>query len=100
MKPFKRLVKLTFKPDKVDDFISIYNKRNPYANQIDGCKHVELWRSHKSENVLFTLSIWENEEALESYRRSDFFRTTWSLTKALFEQKAEAWSLDVLHSAT
>jgi len=96
MKPFKRLVKLTFQPDKVTDFIAVYQKRNPYINRFKGCQHIELWQSQEVENVLFTLSVWDSKEALEKYRQSDFFRATWAQTKALFTEKAEAWSVDVL----
>ena len=51
--------------------------------------------------VLFALGEyhienWENEEALNAYRHSDFFAHTWKRTKALFAERAEAWSVDTV----
>jgi heme-degrading monooxygenase HmoA len=54
-----------------------------------------LLRFTDDPRVLFTLSIWENPEALEAYRRSELFQNTWAKTKALFAEKAEAWSVEV-----
>jgi heme-degrading monooxygenase HmoA len=47
--------------------------------------------------VLFTFSIWDSEAALENYRQSDLFRDTWAKTKALFAEKAEAWSMVMMN---
>jgi heme-degrading monooxygenase HmoA len=46
--------------------------------------------------VFFTFSIWENEEALENYRQSELFRSTWSKTKVLFSDKPNAWTVDLI----
>jgi heme-degrading monooxygenase HmoA len=43
--------------------------------------------------VYFTISQWESEEALNNYRHSEFFKQTWVKTKALFQERAEAYSL-------
>jgi len=57
---------------------------------------MELLRQVNNPNVLFTLSHWENEDALNAYRASELFADTWKKTKALFAEKAEAWSTEVL----
>jgi heme-degrading monooxygenase HmoA len=36
------------------------------------------------------LSFWETEEALELYRSSELFRSTWAKTKLLFDEKPQA----------
>ncbi len=88
----KRLVKLTFEEDQVETFLQLFEKRRPLIEQFPGCIHVEMWRPIHPTNVFFTFSRWDNEEALEAYRRSDFFRSTWKVTKALLSEKPEAWS--------
>ncbi|MBL7795100.1 MAG: antibiotic biosynthesis monooxygenase, partial [Saprospiraceae bacterium] len=45
-------------------------------------------------------SIWDDEAALERYRESELFQATWERTKALFAEKAEAWSVTVLDEPT
>ncbi len=94
MPSFKRLVKLTFKEDKIDDFLAIFEESSPKIRAFPGCNHVELWRSKTPSNVLFTFSLWESEEALHAYRHSDLFEAVWAKTKVLFDGKPEAWSVD------
>ena len=50
-------------------------------------------------NVFFTLSFWENEEALNAYRDSELFKTTWAKTKILFSDKPQAWTTEVVSLA-
>lgn len=88
-----RIVKMEFKPEGVQDFLNLFEERKEKIRHFEGCRHLELWREEKSENVYFTYSIWEDESALNHYRFSELFKDTWSQTKALFQQKAEAWSL-------
>lgn len=89
-----RIVKLTFQPEKADDFITIFKSEKEKILTFDGCSHVELWRDTARANVFFTHSRWRDEAALNAYRNSDFFKQTWSRAKALFAEKAEAWSVE------
>jgi heme-degrading monooxygenase HmoA len=43
-----------------------------------------------------TYSLWESTDALEAYRQSELFRTTWSATKLLFAERAVAFSMERL----
>lgn len=95
----KRIVKLTFQEDKTADFIKIFEESKQKILARKGCLHVEMLRASNPENVFFTLSFWENEDALNDYRKSDLFATTWAKTKALFASKAEAWTVNLLSEA-
>ncbi len=91
----KRIVKLTFQQDKTEDFLKIFeSSKNKIAN-FEGCHHLELWREKKEGNIFFTYSFWENEAALNEYRKSELFGKIWPKTKALFSDKPEAWSVEV-----
>lgn len=93
----KRIVKLTFRPEAVDAFITeVFEQSKAQIRAFPGCLHMELVRHLAAPNVLFTLSKWENEIALDTYRQSELFKHTWAKTKALFSEKAEAWSVEVL----
>lgn len=87
---------MTFRPEEVDNFIAIFNASSSQIRAFPGCLHLELWRGKRKENVLFTFSRWESEDALENYRHSELFRSTWAKTKPLFAEKAGAWSVDTL----
>ncbi len=88
-----RIVKLTFKDDKIEEFIKIYEMSKPVILTFKGCHQVELLKDVEQRNVLFTYSIWDTVEELNSYRSSDFFRNKWKHVKTLFIKDPEAWSL-------
>jgi quinol monooxygenase YgiN len=93
----KRIVKMTFREEAVQTFITdVFDQSKDRIRAFPGCHHMELLRQINNSNVLFTLSHWENEEALNAYRASELFADTWKKTKALFAEKAEAWSTEVL----
>jgi heme-degrading monooxygenase HmoA len=89
-----RIVKMTFQPEKVADFIEIFNGSKLHIRNFPGCKHLELLNDINSKNIFFTYSHWESESHLNSYRESELFAGVWKRTKVLFDAKAEAWSVD------
>lgn len=88
-----RIVKLTFQEGGAEKFLELFEERKEEIRNFEGCLHLEVWREDKKPHVIFTYSHWESVEALDNYRYSEFFRDTWSRTKPLFQEKAEAWSL-------
>lgn len=94
--PIIRIVKMIFKENKIEAFQRLFAERKERIRHFAGCKHLELWQDEKEKSIIFTYSIWENEEYLDHYRFSSFFKETWSITKALFYDKPEAWTLNQL----
>lgn len=92
----KRLVKLTFQSDKTDDFITIFEESKNLIRKMPGCQHLELLRDAAKPEVFFTLSFWGNEDALNAYRDSELFKTTWAKTKVLFADKPQAWTTNMI----
>ena len=92
----KRIVKLTFQENQLDAFKLIFEESKTNIRNFPGCHHVELLQGVEPHNVFFTFSIWENEEALNNYRHSDLFKTTWARTKLLFSDKPMAWSVELI----
>ena len=92
----KRIVKLTFQPDKTDEFLDIFHSSKEKIRHFEGCHHLELWRAKNQSNIFFTYSYWADETALNNYRYSDLFKQTWQKTKLLFEDKPQAWSVELL----
>ena len=90
----KRIVKLTFREELVPDFMAIFEESKGKIRAFDGNLHLELLQDVAQPNVLFTLSFWEDEAALERYRQSDLFQKTWAKTKALFAEKPAAWTTE------
>lgn len=91
---FIRIVKMTFKEDKVSDFQKIFEDSKHKIRKQPGCVHLELLRDLNAPNVFMTYSYWRNPSDLENYRNSELFGVVWKSTKALFAEKAEAWSVD------
>ena len=87
-----RIVRMTFQPEKLDDFQAIFNQSKHHIRAFPGNHHLELLSDPGHPNVRMTYSLWESAEALEAYRQSELFRTTWAATKALFAERAVAFS--------
>lgn len=89
-----RIVKLTFKKEKLSKFITIWYESRAKIAGFEGCHFVEMLQSKTQENICFTYSIWDSEDALNKYRHSELFELTWAKTKILFDGKPEAWSTE------
>lgn len=91
---FVRIVKLSFKPDKIEEFLINFNQKKEDIRKSSGCRLLELYRDKTNPNIFFTYSYWENEEDLENYRNSYLFKSIWSKIKILFNDRPLAWSVD------
>ena len=92
-----RIVKMTFEPTKVEEFLEVFNNAKEQIRTFEGNCYLELIQDIHQPNILFTYSKWEDESDLENYRRSELFATTWAKTKVLFAGKPEAWSVETLY---
>ena len=93
-----RIVKMSFQPESITDFINLFEEKKEFIRKREGCRLLELYREQNNSNIFFTYSYWESEKDLESYRNSELFKETWKLTKAMFNYKPYAWSLDKITS--
>ncbi|MCU0360076.1 MAG: antibiotic biosynthesis monooxygenase [Bacteroidia bacterium] len=89
----KRIVKMEFRADKVEEFKLIFKTSCSKIKARKGCHHVELLQDINNPCLFFTFSIWDEEADLNAYRDSDLFAGVWAATKALFNAKPEAWTL-------
>lgn len=85
-----RLVKLTIAKDKIPDFESIFVANKEQIAQFPGCVSVKVLRDVNTPNIFFTYSIWESEEAINNYRKSELFGSIWPNAKKTFCDKPEA----------
>lgn len=91
-----RIVKLTFDPAKVEEFQANFHKNKELIRAVKGCNRLELLRDVNTPNIFMTYSWWDGEEYLEAYRHSDLFKSIWAVTKPMFIDKPEAWSVKQL----
>ncbi len=89
-----RIVKMSFKTDKVDDFLKLFNNSKELIRNMKGCSRLELLNDINSKNIFFTYSYWDSEADLNNYRASKVFENVWSETKILFSEKPKAWSVE------
>ena len=92
-----RIVRMAFRPEEVEAFLAIFRASSPQIRSFPGCHHLELHQAPEDASIFFTLSHWDGPEALEAYRQSALFQTTWAQTKVLFREKPQAWSLALHH---
>ena len=88
-----RIVKMNFREEEIDNFLSLFNDRKLLIRNFEGCLHLELWQDEKNPSIFFTYSHWLSENHLNHYRFSALFKDIWTKTKALFAAKPEAWSV-------
>lgn len=94
-----RIVRMTFAPDAVDAFLEQFDTTAPRIRSFPGCDHLVLWRDADAPAVFTTYSHWTSEDALEAYRQSDLFRSTWADVKPLFADRPQAHSYTVARPA-
>lgn len=90
----KRIVIMTFRKGEIANFIEIFESSREQIRNFKGCKNLELLQDVSNPSVFMTHSYWESETALEHYRNSELFNSTWKKTKVLFAEKPRAWSLN------
>ena len=97
---FVRIVKMSFKPDRVDEFLSNFENSKTKIRSFKGCSLLELYRDKTNSNIFFTYSYWDSEQDLSNYKNSLLFKSVWEQTKILFNEKPVAWSVDKMVSLT
>ena len=93
-----RIVKLSLDEKNIEEFLSNFNTQKINIRNFPGCHFLELYNDKHVKNIFFTYSYWENEQALNNYRHSDLFKGIWAITKPMFNDKPEAWSVNKLES--
>ena len=89
----KLIVKLHIRLEEQETFKVFFLQSRSTILSFD-CHHVECLQAMDDPNTFFTYSQWASVEALNEYRNSDEFATIWKKTKALFGDRAEAWSTE------
>ncbi len=90
-----RIVRLSFKPESVDEFLLLFEAVKIEIANFEGCKGLTLLQDANALNVFYTYSIWTDLDALERYRQSALFSETWVKTKLLFNDKPVAYSTTI-----
>ena len=88
-----RVVRMKLNRGATAEFSAYFFSAEPMIRSFDGCISVRLFSDAEKDDTVVTLSEWESEAALESYRSSELFIETWRKVKPLFREKAEAWSM-------
>ncbi len=91
-----RIVRMEFHLDRVDDFLKVFEANKNRIAGYPGCLRLELHRSISEPHILHTISRWISEDALNDYRASELFLSTWKQTKIHFAAPAQAWSTTAL----
>lgn len=93
-----RIVRMHFKKEAVTVFEELFDKYKEQIRAQDGCSLLELYQDKDDSCSFYTYSYWNNEVSLNNYRHSALFSEVWPATKALFDEKPAAHSLNKIHS--
>ena len=84
---------MSFKSDKSQEFLDMFEEIKDTIRAFDGCEYLELMQDYEDKNSFSTYSKWRDDKALLAYRNSDLFDGVWAKTKAMFDKKPIAFSL-------
>lgn len=88
-----RVVRMTFQPERIPEFLALFQQSENQIRRMPGCRFLELWQDMNDPAVYCTHSHWESEEQLNAYRQSALFGRVWPATKALFAAPPLAFSV-------
>jgi len=88
-----RIVRMTFREEEVQPFLTMFDSKKEFIRHFPGCTHLELQKDYSNPCVFATYSLWNSEDDLNNYRHSELFAEVWAETKAKFAAKPVAFSL-------
>ncbi len=95
-----RIVKMTFKEEHCQEFLTHFDRIKYDILDMPGCESLRLHRDQEVPTIFFTYSRWDSDNALQHYRNSELFQKTWKKIKAWFAERAQASSVDTIFDAT
>lgn len=87
------MVRMTFQPDKVKEFLHVFDQSKDKIRAFEGCRHMELLQDLNDSHIFMTYSHWDSETHLNNYRKSELFGQVWPATKKLFSAPPHAFSV-------
>ncbi|SCY05624.1 hypothetical protein SAMN05192588_0921 [Nonlabens sp. Hel1_33_55] len=93
-----RIVQMHFTADKVEGFKQMFDEIKEGIRHQPGCTFLELYQGTDDPQTFFTYSYWNSTADLNNYRNSALFQEIWPKTKAMFDQKPIATSVEKIHS--
>jgi quinol monooxygenase YgiN len=84
---------MQFHSNSVNEFKETFSLAEEKIRNFAGCYALKIMQDENNPLIYSTISIWENEEALEVYRKSNLFKTTWEAAKKGFSGKPIAFTL-------
>jgi hypothetical protein len=88
---------MEFRKEETAAFLELFDQVKTKILVQEGCEKLELLRANNNQTIFFTYSYWKDEASLNKYRETEFFKSTWKKTKALFASPAKAWSTTRLY---
>lgn len=85
---------MTFRPEYLDELDRILKEFTPSIRAFPGCHHLEILRDIHEPHLAASYSLWDNEDALNAYRKSELFGKVWPKLKAGFSDKPVAHSYE------
>lgn len=92
-----RIVHLSILPAQTEAFTALYLASMERIRSSAGCLELTLLKDVTDPNRVTTLSKWTDLEALEAYRYSEFFRSTWAEARQMFSENAKAFSYSIVN---
>ena len=89
---------MAFHEEKLPEFFGLFESVREKIAGFEGCRELKIYSDIRDKSIIFTYSVWTSEAALNKYRDSELFKSTWQSTKKLFKSPPQAWSVEIANT--
>jgi heme-degrading monooxygenase HmoA len=72
------------------------NQFKDELNSIEGCKHFDVLQDKESANNMFLFTIWENDEFLEHFRKSELNKILKNKIENVSNDEPVSWTVETV----
>ncbi len=89
-----RVVRMEVIDTKLELFNHFMDNVKEVKTELKGCIHYDVLRDKRYANVFYGYTIWEAENDLVKYRKSELFKETVRTVNQFCVKKSQAWTVE------
>jgi quinol monooxygenase YgiN len=91
-----RITKFQINPELHNQFSEFMNQFKDELNSVEGCKHFDVLQDKESEHNMFLFMIWEDDEFLEHFRKSELNKILKNKITGVSNDEPVSWTVETV----
>jgi quinol monooxygenase YgiN len=91
-----RITKFQINPELHNQFSEFMNQFRDELNSVEGCKHFDVLQDKESEHNMFMFMIWENDEFLDQFRKSELNKILKNKIENVSKEEPVSWTVETV----